>query len=70
MGRIAGKTLSFVYHNVTGNGKRDGLKNIKIGQSAAEPLNCGRFNDYPKGVEASASKHPNNLTCNLLRLQS
>jgi len=25
-----------IYHNVTGNGKRDGLKNIGIGQSAAK----------------------------------
>jgi len=27
---------SLLYHNVTGNGKRDGLKNSGIGQSAAK----------------------------------
>lgn len=35
------------YHNATGNSNRDGLKNCRIGQSAAKPLKRGTFNDYP-----------------------
>jgi hypothetical protein len=44
--RIAGNPLEPLLYNVAGNGKRDRLKSQRIGQSAAEPLNCGRFNDY------------------------
>jgi len=33
---LLGYPYSPLYHNVTGNGKRDGLKNSGIGQSAAE----------------------------------
>ncbi len=33
---LLGHPYSPLYHNVTGNGKRDGLKNSGIGQSAAE----------------------------------
>jgi hypothetical protein len=31
---------SLGYHNVAGNGKREGLKKTRIGQSAAKPLNA------------------------------
>jgi len=36
IGLIAGTSLSFINHNVIGNDERDGLKIIKIGQSAAK----------------------------------
>jgi hypothetical protein len=42
-GRIAGTPLEPELHSVTGNGKRDGLKSFRIGQSAAEPLGGKKY---------------------------
>ena len=33
---LLGHPYSLLYHNATSNGKRDGLKNKRIGQSAAK----------------------------------
>ena len=49
-GELLETSLIFLYHNVAGNGKRDGLKNRKIEQSAAKLLKAirvwRRFRDY------------------------
>ena len=33
---LLGNPYSLIHHNVTGNGKREGLKRLRIGQSAAK----------------------------------
>ena len=52
--RIAGNSLEPLRHSIAGNGKCDGLKSERIGQSAAEP-----FSDTTKGkVQRPCTVHP------------
>jgi hypothetical protein len=37
-GELLENLYKFIYHNVTGNSKRDGLKNINLRQSASKHL--------------------------------
>lgn len=49
---------AYRHHNVAGDGKRDGLKSLRIGQSAGNPSKCsGVLNEYEQRASEGAKMY-------------